>query len=247
MTDMHTQRIFQDTPFSPQMVIIPPGKFQMGSPANDETAQKLEQPQHEVIIDYPFAVGRFAITFDEWDYYLSHSPDAFSPSDEGWGRGKQPAINISKYNAKAYIEWLNSVTNATYRLLTEAEWEYSCRAQTDTFYWWGDEIQTSQANYNHIHGKTVSVDSYKPNPWGLYNMHGNIQEWVEDQYHDNYINAPTDGSAWDTTENSPRHTSGILRGGSWNYRATNIRSASRNRIMPEFAYDYTGFRLAKNL
>ena len=126
---------------------------------------------------------------------------------EGWGRGKRPVINVNWDDAKAYVAWLSRKTGKTYRLLSEAEREYVTRAGTTTPFWWGSSISTSQANYdgNYTYGsgskgeyrqKTMPVDSFQPNPWGLYQVHGNVWEWTEDCWNDSYNGAPTDGSAW---------------------------------------------------
>ena len=129
----------------------------------------------------------------------------YTPSDEGWGRGRRPVINVSWDDAKAYVGWLSRKTGKTYRLLSEAEREYVTRAGTTTPFWWGTSISTQQANYNgnYTYGtgatgvsrrQTVLVDSFQPNPWGLYQVHGNVWEWTEDCWHDNYSGAPSDGS-----------------------------------------------------
>lgn len=212
---------FRDAPYAPEMVVIPPGKFFMGSTENE--GGKAERPQHEVTINDAFAVGRFAVTFEEWDFYSSQNPGAHSPKDEDWGRDKRPVINVSWQDARAYIKWLSDLTGESYRLLSEAEWEYACRAGTDTEFWCGNEISTDQANYNGHHNfgndakgefrnQTVPVDSFEPNPWGLYNMHGNVREWCEDHWNWGYFNAPLDGSAW-IDENEENTSLRVTRGG----------------------------------
>jgi formylglycine-generating enzyme required for sulfatase activity len=211
------------------MVVVPAGKFMMGSTPSEIAALhsadfwKNEGPQHEVTIAQPLAIGRYAVTFAEWDACVADGGcNGYRPDDEGWGRGKLPVINVSWDDAKAYALWLSGKTGKTYRLLSEAEREYAARAGTTTAFWWGSSISTSQANYEGnctfaggakgvYREKTVSVDSFAPNPWGLYNVHGNVWEWVEDCWHETYQGAPVDGSAWTTacTDGSAR----VARGG----------------------------------
>ena len=148
------------------------------------------------------------MTFDEWDACVADGGcNGYQPSDEGWGRGRRPVINVSWDDAKAYVAWLSNKTGKTYRLLSEAEREYVTRAGTTTPFWWGSSISTSQANYDgtntygsgvkgEFRHETLPVDSFQPNPWGLYQVHGNVWEWVEDCYHESYAGAPSDGSAW---------------------------------------------------
>jgi formylglycine-generating enzyme required for sulfatase activity len=185
--------IFKECDNCPEMVVVPSGSFMMGSPVWQTYHRGNESPRHSVTISKPFAVGRFAVTFDEWDACVADGGCKWKPADR-WGRGRQPVIHVSWDDAKAYATWLSGKTGKTYRLLSEAEREYVARAGTTTPYWWGASISTSQANYNS--SKTVPVDSFQPNPWGLYQVHGNVWEWVEDCYNDTYIGALSDGSAW---------------------------------------------------
>ena len=194
------------------MVVVPAGEFMMGSPNDEEERLTYESPQHLVKIPSPFAVGRFAVTFDEWDACVAegHCGGASLSRgyDEGWGRGRRPVINVSWNDANAYVAWLSNKTGKIYRLLSEAEREYVTRAGTTTPFWWGKSNSADQAQYNslssygggktraRIANKTLPVDSFAPNPWGLYQVHGNVTEWVEDCWHENYVGAPTDGSAW---------------------------------------------------
>ncbi len=213
--------IFRDTdaPWCPEIVVIPPGRFMMG----------YEQgPQHEVQIAYRFAVGRYAVTFEEYDHFCEAAGEK-KPDEKNWGRGRRPAVRVSWKDAKAYVEWLSKETGRPYRLLSEAEWEYACRAGTTTRFWWGDDITPENANYGGGGnlGKTAEVGSYPPNPWGLYDMHGNVWEWVEDCWNDGYQEAPVDGSAWTSGDCGRR----VLRGGSWDYRSVGppLRRSLRGR------------------
>jgi formylglycine-generating enzyme required for sulfatase activity len=246
---------FKDCPDCPEMVIIPAGSFTMGSPENEPQRKKDEGPQHKVTISKPFAVGKFAVTFAEWDACVAAGGcGAYKPEDGGWGRGDRPVINMNWSDAKAYVAWLSKKTGATYRLLSEAEREYAARAGTATPFWWGSSIMPEQANYDdnyvlYIGGgkkrkyRTVPVNSFKSNPWGLYQVHGNVWEWVEDCWHDNYSGAPTDGSAWASGDCSRR----VLRGGSLFYVPSFLRAAYRLSNMPGGrSFDF-GFRLARTL
>lgn len=245
---------FQDSELGPEMVVIPPGKFIRTNqdPLTDECLY------HEVTIDYPYAVGRYAITFAQWDAFVSLT-GSYLPKDKGWGRGKRPVINVSWYDVQVYIQWLNQITGKTYRLLSEAEWEYACRAGTTSSFWYGDKISTSEANYNgyayskYNYGigrggkyreKTVPVDSFTPNTFGLYQMHGNIWEWCADPWHENFDGAPSDGSVW--TE-SGYYTFRVLRGGSWYGKAEDLCSIVRTRNSNDDRGDNIGFRLARTL
>jgi formylglycine-generating enzyme required for sulfatase activity len=240
-----------DAPWCPELVVIPPGEFMMGSTevqrqwavrkgARQEWVEH-EQPQHLVHIAYPFAVGRHPITFEEYGHFARTTGRA-QPGDEGWGRVRRPVINVDWEDSKAYVEWLAAETGQPYRLLSEAEWEYACRAGTTTRYWWGDGITAKNANYERNVGRTSEVGSYPVNPFGLYDTHGNVWEWVEDRWHDSYNGAPDDGSAWIAGSDSRL----VLRGGSWVDAPWHVRSANRGRVSPGSRKD-TGFRVARTL
>jgi formylglycine-generating enzyme required for sulfatase activity len=236
-------------PMCPEMVVVPAGEFLMGS--------KAQGSQHEVMIAQPLAVGRYAVTFDEWDACVAESGcNGYQPKDEGWGRGKRPVIYVNWDDANAYAAWLSRKTGKTYRLLSEAEREFVARAGTTTAFWWGSAISTFQANYNSDYtsfrsaksvyrAKTVPVDSFAHNPWGLYNVHGNVWEWVEDCWHDSYQGAPSNGSAWTTacTDGSQR----VFRGGSWVDDPQFLRAAYRYGFYMYVRLAIIGFRLARTL
>ncbi|MGP0088519.1 MAG: formylglycine-generating enzyme family protein [Xanthobacteraceae bacterium] len=237
------------------MVVVPAGSFMMGSPSSEEHRDEDEGPQHQVTLSKPFAVGRFAVTFEEWDVCTADGGcKGYEPKDEGWGRGRQPVINVSWDDAKAYVTWLSRKTGKTYRLLSEAEREYAARAGTETPFWWGVSISTGQANYEgtitygggakgEYRQRTLPVDSFKRNPWGLYQVHGNVYEWVEDCYHDSYAGAPTDGSAWLSGDCSHR----VVRGGSWFFFAWDLRAANRDEHAAFSRRNDLGFRLGRTL
>ncbi|MBN1007354.1 SUMF1/EgtB/PvdO family nonheme iron enzyme [Amphritea pacifica] len=229
----------------PQMIIIPRGSFIMGD-------QKLvgddnELPAHQVTISHRFALSRNEVTFNDYDYY-ARSMGRPLPSDEGWGRGNRPVINVSWKDAKAYVQWLALLTGQPYRLPTEAEWEYVARAGTDTNYWWGDELETERAVCGECGTewdgkKTAPVASFPPNSWGIHDMNGNVDEWVEDCYQDSYFGAPEDGSAMIDGDCEFR----VMRGGSWFDIGRVIRSSSRYRHLPDSSKNSWGFRIALDL
>ncbi|MGO9461378.1 MAG: SUMF1/EgtB/PvdO family nonheme iron enzyme [Rhodomicrobium sp.] len=244
-------KAFRDCPDCPEMVPVPAGSFMMGTSPSDKEGDDDERSQHEVRIAKAFAVGKFTVTFDEWkacadDGGCKSYP---SPSDSGWGKGRRPVIDVSWSDAQEYVTWLNGkVRGQPYRLLSEAEWEYAARAGTQTRYSWGDSIGNNRANCNGCgsqwDGKqTAPVGSFAPNAFGLYDMRGNVWQWTEDCYKDNYNGAPAGGSALTTGDCSRR----VLRGGSWNFYSTFLRSANRYRYLAGYRNDDIGFRLARTL
>jgi formylglycine-generating enzyme required for sulfatase activity len=191
---------FKECVNCPEMVVVPAGEFMMGSPSDEKGRNDNEAPVHKVTIAKPFAVAKFELTFDEWDTCAAHGDCDPNVSDGGWGRGRQPVINVSWDDARRDVAWLSRITGQPYRLLTEAEWEYAARAGTTTRYSFGDDEAAlgqyawSRANSDR---KTHPVGEKKPNAFGLYDMHGNVWEWVQDCYHYKYDKAPKDGSAVD--------------------------------------------------
>jgi len=245
----------------PEMVSIPRGEFRMGDIQGSGDAG--EQPVHLVRIPRPFAMGRYEVTFDEYDVFARLTGHA-SPADKGWGRGRQPVINVSWEDAVAYAGWLSQQTGQQYRLPTEAEWEYAARAGTKTTYWWGDEVGKNRANCNGCGSQwdgsmqTAPVGSFAPNPWGLYDTVGNVVEWVQDCWHLSYKGAPKDGSkVWgeDGDCSASDIRSGVacdcsrrgVRGGSWYHVPRNARLAKRLWFHPDPGEDILGFRLARDL
>ena len=190
---------FRDCAECPLLVEVPSGTYEMGSPPTEEGRDGDEGPQHTVTIGYRLAVGVYEVTFAEWDACVADGGcDGYRPSDEGWGRGARPVINVSWNDARAYVAWLSRKTGRSYRLLSESEWEYVARAGTTTRYHTGDTIALSQANYANASGQTVEVGSYAANVFGLHDVHGNVWEWTQDCRNSSYTGAPTDGSAWET-------------------------------------------------
>ena len=222
----------------PEMVELSGETFFVGSPEGEGDDD--ERPQHEVTVP-AFAIGKYEVTFAEWDLCFAAGGCSHRPSDNGWGRAVRPMIDVSWDDAQEYVAWLSEVTGDTYRLPTEAEWEYAARAGTTTQYAFGDEITSEQAKFDEAVGETTEVGSYPPNVWGLHDMHGNVWEWVEDCWNGSYAGAPTDGSAWVQEGCSAR----VLRGGSWINRPELLRSAIRSRDPPVLRDLVVGFRLAR--
>ena len=239
-----TGETFSDTLSSggqgPEMVVIPTGSFRMGCLNDDGDCGShgfaQEKPVHQVSIR-SFALSKYEVTFDQWEECVSAGGCTHQPSDQGWGRGSRPVINVNWQDAQEYVAWLSRETGRTYRLPTEAEWEYAARAGTETKYSWGNEIPPNLANCRDDCGDsfdehTAPVGSFPANPWGLHDMHGNVWEWMEDCLHTDYNGAPTDGSAW--TSGACRRTAHdgvslarIARGGAYDRPAYGIRSAIR--------------------
>ena len=244
--------VFKECDQCPEMVVVPAGNFMMGSPASEQDRGSNQGPQRYVKVARQFAAGRFAVTFDEWDACAADGGcNAYRPSDQGWGRGRRPVINVSWNDAQAYVAWLSRRTGKTYRLLSEAERDYVARAGKTTPFWWGASIATRQVDDgNRIHkgdangeylGRTLPVDAFEPNRWGIYQAHGNVWEWVEDCWHESYAGAPLESSAWTAGDCGRR----VLRGEAWNSSPRYFRSASRDGFAPDLRVSGFGFRLAR--
>lgn len=238
--------------YCPDMVVVPAGSFLMGSPAAEQGQNSTEEPQHTVTITKPFAVSKYELTFAEWDTCAAHGNCAKNIYDGGFGRDQRPVVNIAWDDARQYVAWLSKVTGETYRLLSEAEYEYATRAGTQTAYPWGDDIKLNgvvMANCDGCGGKwngggPAPVGTFPPNKFGLYDMVGNVSEWVEDCAHFNYTGAPTDGSVWLKGGDCKVR---IIRGGSWSLNADDLRSGSRNGTMTDGRNSGIGFRVARTL
>jgi formylglycine-generating enzyme required for sulfatase activity len=263
-------RFLDGTGAGPDLVLIPTGRFQMGSHEHEQAlaikagAQKnwldRELPQHWVGIEHSFAMARFPVTVGQWRRFVKDTGWE-SQSDTDWRdpgfkqSDEHPVVGVSWMDAQQYLRWLSQKTGHVYRLPTEAEWEYACRAGTKTAFSFGDTISTEQANYDghytynggkrgtYLQG-TNKVGAFQPNPWGLFDMHGNVWEWTQDVVHDNYAGAPADGSAWEEGGDAVRR---VLRGGSWLYNPRYLRSAVRNGFSAVLANDIVGFRVARKL
>jgi len=246
--DLPPGTVFRDGNQCPEMVVVPAGEFVMGSPESEEGRTASEGPQHRVTLARAFAVGRYEVTFDEWDAYVAASGYGERPADEGWGRGRRPVINVSWEEARAYVAWLANATGKPYRLLSEAEWEYAARGGATTPYPWNDGPGARRANFNGSQSEwsgkqTAPVDSFEPNGFGLYDMIGNVWEWVQDCWKESYEGAPVDGRAWESSGCALR----VIRGGSWGNYPEVARVAARYSAKPAFRGDNVGLRVARSL
>ncbi|WP_069470344.1 formylglycine-generating enzyme family protein [Candidatus Marithrix sp. Canyon 246] len=209
----------KDGSLGPEMVRITAGSFRMA--------------EHSVSVEQ-FAMGKFEVTFAEYDKF-AEATGRSKPSDQGWGRGNRPVINVS-----AYAKWLSNQTDYTYRLPTEAEWEYAVRAGTSTKYWWGNDIDKNNGvcrNCGDNFKYTSPVGSFSANPFGLYDTAGNLWEWTCSKYQEKY-----NGKEKQCIINA---RSVVLRGGSWNYGPGYVRSANRLGLTPTHRYESFGFRLVR--
>ena len=227
----------------PEMIVVPAGEFMMGSPQQDE------RPQHKVRISRPFAVSKFEVTFTEWDACVAVG-GCPRTNDAGLGRETRPVIYVTWSDAQQYVAWLSTMTGKPYRLLSEAEWEYAARGGTDIVYSWSNSLGSGNANCVRCGSewdgmRTAPVGSFAPNAFGLHDVHGNVWEWVQDCYHENYEGTPPlDGSAWTEGASCDRR---VVRGGSWLSGPSYIRSASRYRYYPDIRNPYVGIRVARTL
>jgi formylglycine-generating enzyme required for sulfatase activity len=232
---------FKECDVCPEMVVVPAGRFLMGSAADEMDRRPNEGPQRWVTIGRPFAVGKFEVTFAEWDACKADGGCRHSPDDNGWGRGKRPVKYVSWDDiTEDYLPWVSRKTGKVYRLLSEAEWEYAARAGTTTPYSTGLTITQGQANFS---SPKVDVGSFPPNAFGLYDMHGSVFEWVQDCYENNYLSAPIDGSAVTSRTCDQR----VLRGGSWYSPPRALRSAYRYSNLSVIRNNVIGFRIARTL
>jgi formylglycine-generating enzyme required for sulfatase activity len=231
----------------PEMIVLPPGKFTMGSPATEKGRFDVEGPQHEVTIAKAFAASKFDVTFADWDACVSVGACP-AVSDAGMGRGAKPVINVSWDDAQTYVAWLSKMSGKPYRLLTEAEWEYAARAGTTSAYIWGADVGVGNTNCETCGSKwddveTSPVGSFAANSFGLYDMAGDVWQWVQDCNHTSYVGAPLDGSAWTGGDCDSR----VIRGGSWLNAAQLLRTANRYRYGPDFRASDLGFRVGRTI
>ncbi|MEH6443610.1 MAG: SUMF1/EgtB/PvdO family nonheme iron enzyme [Oceanospirillaceae bacterium] len=228
--------------YGPDMIIIAPGSFMMGDASGDGNDN--EKPLHKVTFDYKFAIARYEVTFAQYDLFATQTGRRL-PDDEGWGRAQQPVINVSWRDARAYTRWLAKETQLPYRLPSEAEWEYTARAGSTTNYWWGNKSVPGFVHCTNcgdaLGGKQpLKVGSMKANPWGLYDLNGNVDEWVIDCYSEDYKTAKTTGEANQVAGCKNRS----MRGGSWFDNARITRSSSRYRHPSDSKRNTWGFRVA---
>ena len=241
-----------------EMVSIPEGTFSMGSPNSEEGRSDWESPQHWVTVQ-PFFMGKYAVTQAQWKVVaaLAKVNRDLNPDPSRFKGANRPVERVSWEDAMEFCARLSKKTGRNYRLPSEAEWEYACRAGTATPFHFGETITTDLANYdgNYTYAsgpkgkyrqETTPVGSFPPNAFGLYDMHGNVWEWCADPSHDNYAGAPVDGSVWNSGGNENRRYR-LLRGGSWNFNPWNCRAAFRFRCEPDFRIGFFGFRAVVSL
>jgi len=224
------------------MVELPAGNYQMGSPGNSLNYD--EVPRHAVSVP-AFAVSQYEVTFAEYDRF-ARATGRRLPYDESWGRGDRPVINVSWSDARAYTRWLSDQTGKSYRLPSEAEWEYAARAGSLTNFWWQDVSENLHANCFNCGSdwdaaRTAPVGSFAANDFGLHDVAGNVQEWTADCYHGSYQGAPTDGSAWAQGGCDMR----VVRGGAYTSPLDSLRSAKRSQYSQDARLDNLGFRVVR--
>ncbi|MBI2132455.1 MAG: formylglycine-generating enzyme family protein [Candidatus Tectomicrobia bacterium] len=229
------------------MVVVPAGSFLMGSPPSERGHRPEEGPLQRVTVAKAFAMGRYEVTFAQWDACVAEGGCAHAPQDRGWGRGNMPVIYVTWRDARDYAKWLGQLTGHPYRLPSEAEWEYAARAGSAAPYWWGGEVGVDRANCDRC-GRSSSrqptpVGSFTANPFGLFDVHGNVWEWAADCWNGSLAGAPADGSAWTTGQCELR----VLRGGAWGLEPANTRSARRFAGKADARSGKQGFRVAMTL
>jgi formylglycine-generating enzyme required for sulfatase activity len=240
--------VFADCEGCPKMAVVGGGSFDMGSPVNETGRWKNEGPVHKVTVP-AFALGIYEATFEDWAACIEDGGcGGYEPYDEAWGRGLRPVINVSWDQAVAFTDWLSLETNATYRLSTEAEWEYASRAGSSTRFSWGDEVGEAGAVCHDCgthwdYWKSAKGDELSANDFGLHHMHGNVWEWTQDCWNRNYEGAPTDGSAMLTGDCDIR----MIRGGSYSSEVRDIRSAARFFEASDAQSKRIGFRVVREL
>ena len=236
---------FRDCDECPLMIEVPTGTYVRGSPSTEAGHTGDEGPQREITIAYRLAVGVHEVTFEQWDACVADGGcGGFVAFDRDWGRGQRPVIHVHWGDATAYTQWLSGKTGKSYRLLSEAEWEYVARAGTTTPYYVGSAVSASDANYIQTgRGETAPVGAYPSNAWGLRDTMGNVWEWTRDCYCGSYEGAPVDGSPRTQGECHVR----ILRGGSFANGPPHLRMASRSFRYAEVRKASIGFRVARAL
>jgi formylglycine-generating enzyme required for sulfatase activity len=227
-----------------EFVLIPAGEFDMGSPSDEEGRYDDEGPVHRVMISNPFYLGAYEVTQKQWREIMENNPSAFKDN-------KLPVECVSWYDVQEFINKLNEKEMTTkYRLPSEAEWEYAARAGTTTRYFFGDsesKLGVYAWYYENSGDTTHPVGEKKPNPWGLYDIHGNVYEWVQDKWHNNYDGAPADGSPWENGNEDKDDTNRVIRGSGYCQYTAYCRSAYRNNEKPVLQFNNIGFRLLQEV
>lgn len=235
----------QDGSAAPAMIVVPSGKFTMGDALG--VGKYYEKPAHEVSITHCFSIGKYAVTFAEFDRFTLATGKPLV-SEYKWGRNTRPVINVSLSDAIEFAHWLSAQTGQRYRLPSEAEREYAARAGSQGRYIWGDEVGHNNANCNGCGSAwdrkmTAPVGQFGANAWGLHDMHGNVWELTADCWNFTFDNAPTDGSAWREGD----CTRSVLRGGSWGDTPFDLRATTRLRSFAGTRTIVIGFRLVREL
>ena len=229
---------FRDCPHCPEMVVLPAGRFRMGSPDSEPNRRDNEGPVRTVTISQPLAMGKTPVTQGQWRAVMGTSPSYFSSCGDDC-----PVERVSWNDAQEYIRRLNQQTGQRYRLPSEAEWEYACRAGQTHRYCGSDDVDAVGWYSSNSNGRTHPVGGKRPNAWGLYDMSGNVWEWTQDCWNDNYRGAPSDGRAWEQGNCRRR----VVRGGSWTNFPFWLRSASRIWGAPDDRLTILGFRISRSL
>jgi len=233
-------KVFTEPTLHLDFIRIPGGSFTMGD--NTHRGYDFEGPLHRVHLK-EFFIGRHEVTFSAYDQFARATGRPL-PDDAGWGRGSRPVINVSWDDAREFAAWLSQKSNRRFRLPSEAEWEYAARAGSSSDYWWGNAIGRGNANCNGCGSQwdntmTAPVGSFSANGFGLYDMLGNVYEWVADRGHETYDGAPADGSAWMDGDSTTR----MLRSSSFRDLPNDVRTSVRNWAGPQRRQIDCGFRL----
>jgi formylglycine-generating enzyme required for sulfatase activity len=234
----------------PEMVLIPPGSFVMGVPEAESARERSDdsdaRPLHEVTFEWGFWLGKYPVTRGEFAAFVADT--GYDAAGSEWREPgfpqteRDPVVNVSAFDAEAYVAWLSHKTGRTYRLPSEAEWEYAARAGTTTARFWGDSWGAAPRHLAAESRGTYPVGGFRPNAFGLYDVLGNVWEWVTDPWHDDYAGAPKDGSAWMRNRNERRR---VLRGGSWDGNPGGVRAGVRSCVEADSRINIVGFRLAR--
>ncbi|WP_423766650.1 formylglycine-generating enzyme family protein [Cupriavidus necator] len=241
-TTLRTAEI-RDCPACPALVTVPAGSFTMGSSASDPA----EKPPHHVAIAQPFAIGRYEVTVEQWNACADAGGCQRIPTAADSAKNA-PVRDVSWDDAQQYVAWLSKTTGKSYRLPTEAEWEYAARGGSATAYWWGDQMRKGNANCKDCgdpwnQDAPAPVGSFAPNPYGLHDVNGSVWEWVADCWHSSYKGAPPDGRAWNENACGAR----VIRGGSWREGASYMVSSTRFKYSPSVRQSQNGFRVARDM
>lgn len=241
-TTLRTAEI-RDCPACPALVTVPAGSFTMGSSASDPA----EKPPHQVAIAQPFAIGRYEVTVEQWNACADAGGCQRIPTIADSAKNA-PVRDVSWDDAQQYVAWLSKTTGKSYRLPTEAEWEYAARGGSATAYWWGDQMRKGNANCKECgdpwsQDAPAPVGSFAANPYGLHDVNGSVWEWVADCWHSSYKGAPADGRAWNENACGAR----VIRGGSWREGASYMVSSTRFKYSPSVRQSQNGFRVARDM